>query len=172
MAEFYRNALVSQTVYVTDDNDQIIAPDATPDFAVLKNGAASGVVVSVVVAGLAYDLTFQIPSDWDDGTRMDWQIDAVVGGAPLQKIGLIGYVTAEPVPGPATGTAAEMYEAYRDAEIAILAGQSVSWGDRSLTMADLAEIKSGRSYWEKRKDAEALQASGKRRSFGAQAVWQ
>jgi hypothetical protein len=47
-------------------------------------------------------------------------------------------------------TAAEMYELYVNAEKKILMGQSVKFGDRILTRADLAEVRKGRSEWERK----------------------
>lgn len=47
-------------------------------------------------------------------------------------------------------TATDMRDKYLAAETAILSGQSHSWGDRSLTMANLKEIQDGRAYWEQR----------------------
>lgn len=43
-----------------------------------------------------------------------------------------------------------MVAAYVAAEQAVLAGQSTRWGDRSLTRADLAEIRNGRKEWEQK----------------------
>lgn len=45
-------------------------------------------------------------------------------------------------------TAAEMVQAYTDAEMSVLRGQSVRMGDRILTRADLAEIRAGRREWQ------------------------
>lgn len=45
-------------------------------------------------------------------------------------------------------TASQMLQRYLDAEAAVLDGQSVRMGDRSLTRADLAEIQAGRREWE------------------------
>lgn len=40
------------------------------------------------------------------------------------------------------------YRAYSDAEEKVLTGQSYTLGGRSLTRANLAEIRSGMQYWE------------------------
>lgn len=45
-------------------------------------------------------------------------------------------------------TAQEMLDFYIDAEVAVLSGQTVRIGDRQLTRADLAEIRSGRKEWQ------------------------
>lgn len=45
-------------------------------------------------------------------------------------------------------TAQEMLDFYIDAEVAVLFGQTVRVGDRQLTRADLAEIRSGRKEWQ------------------------
>ncbi|MBD7987122.1 primosomal replication protein PriB/PriC domain protein [Luteimonas sp. Sa2BVA3] len=51
-------------------------------------------------------------------------------------------------------TAQEMLVFYTDAEIAVLKGQRVRFGERDLTRADLAEIRAGRREWQLRVDAE------------------
>lgn len=51
-------------------------------------------------------------------------------------------------------TAQEMLAFYTDAEIAVLKGQRVRFGERDLTRADLAEIRAGRREWQLRVDAE------------------
>ena len=56
-------------------------------------------------------------------------------------------------------TATDMLAAYIDAETRVLAGQSVAWEGRSLTRANLAEIRAGRREWQARVDAEAAQAA-------------
>ena len=45
-------------------------------------------------------------------------------------------------------TAQEMLTTYQQAEIAVLQGQSVRFGERMLTRADLAEIRKGRQEWQ------------------------
>lgn len=45
-------------------------------------------------------------------------------------------------------TAQEMLDFYIDAEVAVLSGQTVRFGDRQLSRADLAEIRSGRKEWQ------------------------
>lgn len=44
-------------------------------------------------------------------------------------------------------TAQEMYDKYLAAEMAVLEGQSVRFGERMLTRADLVEIRAGRNEW-------------------------
>lgn len=57
-------------------------------------------------------------------------------------------------------TATAMLAFYIDAEPKILAGQSVRFGDRSLTRADLAEVRRGRLEWEQRVAAEQAAQRG------------
>lgn len=57
-------------------------------------------------------------------------------------------------------TATEMRDLYIAAEAAVLKGQSVRFGERMLTRADLAEIIAGRREWERRAAAEATSAAG------------
>ncbi|WP_115562353.1 primosomal replication protein PriB/PriC domain protein [Xanthomonas arboricola] len=45
-------------------------------------------------------------------------------------------------------SAQEMLITYQQAEIAVLQGQSVRFGERMLTRADLAEIRKGRQEWQ------------------------
>jgi hypothetical protein len=47
-------------------------------------------------------------------------------------------------------TAQQMYDKYLAAELKILEGQEVRFGERSLTRADLAEIRRGRIEWERK----------------------
>lgn len=49
-----------------------------------------------------------------------------------------------------TQQAQSMVEYYLEAEQAVLEGQSFSKNGRTLTMANLAEIRKGREYWERR----------------------
>ncbi len=46
--------------------------------------------------------------------------------------------------------AQQMLEKYIEAEIAVLEGRSVTFGGRTLTMADLNQIRDGRKEWEHR----------------------
>lgn len=57
-------------------------------------------------------------------------------------------------------TASEMLEFYVQAELSVLRGQRVRFGDRELTRADLAEIRAGRREWQCRVDAEARRGRG------------
>lgn len=52
-------------------------------------------------------------------------------------------------------TAKEMLTTYQQAEIAVLQGQSVRFGEHMLTRADLAEIRKGRQEWQAAVDREA-----------------
>lgn len=51
-------------------------------------------------------------------------------------------------------TATIMLGLYLDAETKILGGQSVRFGERVLTRADLAEVRAGRAEWERKALAE------------------
>jgi hypothetical protein len=51
--------------------------------------------------------------------------------------------------------ATEMVAKYLEAEAALLLGKSVSFGGRTLSSENLAEIRSGRQEWERRAAAEA-----------------
>jgi len=57
-------------------------------------------------------------------------------------------------------TASEMLDKYIAAEVAILEGQSVRFGERILTRANLIEVQQGRRDWERRVNAEARIATG------------
>lgn len=57
-------------------------------------------------------------------------------------------------------SASDMLAKYIAAESAILDGQSVRWNDRTLTRADLSEVRKGRMDWERRVSAEYRVASG------------
>lgn len=58
-------------------------------------------------------------------------------------------------------TATEMLAFYIEAERKVLAGQSVRFGDRQLTRADLDQIQKGRREWEGRVNAEAAALAGR-----------
>ncbi len=45
-------------------------------------------------------------------------------------------------------TSQEMLDFYISAEVAVLQGQSVRFGERQLTRADLKEIREGRREWQ------------------------
>lgn len=51
--------------------------------------------------------------------------------------------------------ATEMVAKYLEAEAALLLGKSVSFGGRTLSSENLAEIRQGRQEWERRAAAEA-----------------
>lgn len=59
-----------------------------------------------------------------------------------------------------TPTAAQMRDLYIAAEAALLQGQAFSWGDRTLTRANLAEVREGRQEWERKAAAQTAVASG------------
>lgn len=58
-------------------------------------------------------------------------------------------------------TAQAMYDAYLTAEVAVLQGKRVKMGDREVGLEDLAEIRKGRVEWERKRDIEAAQATGR-----------
>lgn len=60
--------------------------------------------------------------------------------------------------------ATDMRDRYLAAETAILLGQSVKFGERMLTMANLPEIRAGRLEWERRAAAEARAGASPRYS--------
>jgi hypothetical protein len=64
-----------------------------------------------------------------------------------------------------TTAAAAMLSKYMTAEAAILDGKEVRFGDRTLRMEDLSEVRAGRMEWEQRVAAEATVAAG-RPTFG------
>jgi hypothetical protein len=57
-------------------------------------------------------------------------------------------------------TATDMLNKYIAAEAAILDGQSVRFGDRILTRANLIEVQNGRKDWERRVSAETRISAG------------
>ncbi|WP_367154661.1 hypothetical protein [Methylomonas sp. HYX-M1] len=57
-------------------------------------------------------------------------------------------------------TATDMLQKYIDAEAAILSGQSVRFGERMLTRADLAMVQKGRQEWQRKVSAEARNTAG------------
>ncbi len=57
--------------------------------------------------------------------------------------------------------ATEMLAAYIAAETAVLLGQSVQFGQRQVTLADLAEIRAGRAEWQQRVNAETAASTGR-----------
>lgn len=56
--------------------------------------------------------------------------------------------------------ATEMLAFYMSAEKAILQGQSVRYGERYLSRANLLEVQNGRRDWERRVNAENRTAAG------------
>ena len=61
--------------------------------------------------------------------------------------------------------AKQMLEKYLEAETAVLEGRSVTFGGRTLTMADLNQIRDDRKEWERRVAAEAAAAGGCRAGY-------
>lgn len=61
--------------------------------------------------------------------------------------------------------ATDMLQLYIDAEAKVLAGQSVAWGDRTLTRANLAEIRAGRAEWQRTVSAETARAGGRSSTY-------
>jgi hypothetical protein len=61
--------------------------------------------------------------------------------------------------------AATMLQSYMDAETALLKGQSIRWGERMLTRADLAVVQAGRREWEGKVAAESAAAQGRSSLF-------
>lgn len=57
-------------------------------------------------------------------------------------------------------TAQQMLDHYTEAEIAVLEGRSVTFGGRTLTMADLSQVQAGRREWERRVKSEQAAAAG------------
>jgi hypothetical protein len=61
-------------------------------------------------------------------------------------------------------TATDMRDRYLAAEQAILLGQTYKFGERTLTLANLPEIRAGRVEWEQRVSQEQAAAAGIARS--------
>lgn len=62
-------------------------------------------------------------------------------------------------------TAATMVAKYLEAEAALLAGKSVTFQGRSMSMENLQEIRAGRREWEARV-AQEFRVAGRRASIG------
>ena len=58
-------------------------------------------------------------------------------------------------------TASDMVAAYTAAELAVLKGQSYTIAGRSLTRANLPEIRAGRREWEAKQASERARAMGR-----------
>lgn len=54
----------------------------------------------------------------------------------------------------------DMLQKYLAAELALLEGKEARFGDRSLRMEDLEQIREGRKEWERRVAAESARAAG------------
>lgn len=61
--------------------------------------------------------------------------------------------------------AQQMLDKYIEAEMAVLEGRSVTFGGRTLTMADLNQIRDGRQEWERRVQAEQSAAAGRKNGY-------
>jgi hypothetical protein len=61
--------------------------------------------------------------------------------------------------------ATEMVAKYLDAETNLLMGKTISFGGRTLSAENLAEIRKGRQEWERRAAVEQRGASGGSLSF-------
>jgi hypothetical protein len=57
-------------------------------------------------------------------------------------------------------TATDMRDLYIKAEKAVLNNQSYSIGSRTLTRADLSDIRDGYKYWQKQVDNETARSQG------------
>lgn len=62
-------------------------------------------------------------------------------------------------------TAAEMLSTYLNAELAVLAGKTITFQGRSMSMENLNEIRAGRREWEARV-AQGLRAAGGQPTIG------
>lgn len=58
-------------------------------------------------------------------------------------------------------TAQEMLDFYTDAEIAVLKGQRVRFGERDLTLADLEQIRAGRKEWQRAVNTQSRSGSAR-----------
>lgn len=63
-----------------------------------------------------------------------------------------------------TATCSNMLQLYLDAEAKILQGQQHRFGDRMLTMANLAEVQAGIKDWNARLELATQTDAGRRRS--------
>lgn len=59
----------------------------------------------------------------------------------------------------------QMLDKYIEAEMAVLEGRSITFGGRTLSMADLSDIRAGRLEWERRVDAATKAASGRNSGY-------
>lgn len=58
-------------------------------------------------------------------------------------------------------SAQDMLDFYTDAEIAVLKGQRVRFGERDLTRADLEQIRAGRREWQRIVNAQSGSGSAR-----------
>jgi len=175
----------THTFYIRSGGGAVLTADSTPVCTLIRDGVDTAETVTVTQQpDGSYLASFLIPADWVAGDIVTMRVEAVVQSITVPPDTLIvgTVITIAQIQDGSidltaslndfvTGSADEMYQRYRAAEIALLDGQTVTWGDRTLTMADMGDIKSGRAYWERRRDKESLQNAGKVKSFGAQAVW-
>lgn len=54
-----------------------------------------------------------------------------------------------------------MIRHYTDAEVAVLEGKSITFNGQQMTFENLAEIRSGRQEWERRKTTALRQSQGR-----------
>lgn len=72
--------------YVTDNTGAPVAADATPTATLLKNGASSGVTVTVTAEATGeYSAAFTA-GDWDTGDQLELHVDCAVGGVSLSGV--------------------------------------------------------------------------------------
>lgn len=62
-------------------------------------------------------------------------------------------------------TAQQMVDKYIEAELAVLDGRTITFGGRTLSMADLSDIREGRLEWERRVSAGSGGASGRSKGY-------
>ncbi|MFI8479647.1 primosomal replication protein PriB/PriC domain protein [Pseudomonas sp. NPDC078700] len=62
-------------------------------------------------------------------------------------------------------TAQQMVDKYIEAELAVLDGRTITFGGRTLSMADLKDIREGRLEWERRASAAAGSAAGRNKGY-------
>lgn len=62
-------------------------------------------------------------------------------------------------------TAQEMLDKYMQAEADVLGGKSTTWNGRTLTMADLPDIRAGRQEWERRVAQQQARVAGGGRGY-------
>jgi hypothetical protein len=73
--------------------------------------------------------------------------------------------------GISLATATERLQQYLDAEAKVLTGQQYSIGDRSLTRANIAQIREGIKYWDAQVKRLSAANSGRGRSLTIRPNW-